>query len=403
MNHPMVPGKGPLRFARRFIMFDTMLQYTAPGVTRPLITWPRMLDLIHSRTSMYTEAMIQGSKSVPPWVTKVRKVLSAIPADSWLSMEPTKRYATALMHADSDLLMGFCPNYTIPTLTNNFIAVNNASIHVQEYLVPVRSPYPLMNLPLGRNIDQWKDVHPLMMLYNDSPELSGNIYKMQYTYKSKYPSMIIMAIDIPSLVFKYLAYVEDCNTKKKPVVQTDFIHKHLMDNFYDDCVRCWIFQLFNLKLERMEIPPTPGLIIDPGVVELALRDIDTYYDKVRSKNIGVGDFLKIEWLPGTPHQSIMDYLDWYQEHITFLDYRQAKYLEFFVQFPVVYFMMHLYDMCDRPNDRMVKKQLYIQLDRMYRSGVLDMCHNQKLRRRIHRNMRELLDLSRPDEYSLRPD
>ena len=260
-----------------------------------------------------------------------------------------------------------------------------------------------MNLPLGKNIEQWKDVHPLTMLYNDSPELSCNIYKMQYTYKKLYPSLVITAIDIPSLVFKFLAYAENCKLLKKDINDLEFIHKHLMDNFYDDCVRCWIFQIFNRKLERLDIPSTPGLIIDPGIVNLALNDVDKAYDKVRSKNMSVGDFIAMRWLPGKPNKTILDYLDWYQNHITFLDYRQAKYLEFFVQFPVVYFMMHLYDMCDRMNDRLLKKQLYIKLDRMYRSGVLDLCHNPKLRRHIHRNMRELLDLSRPDEYSLRAD
>lgn len=384
-------------------MFNTILQYTASGVPRPLVNWPRMLDLIHTKTKFYTEAMIEGARSIPPWANKIRKVLDAIPVDTWLAMEPTKRYATALIHADAEYISILCPNYTISTLTNNFIASNNSSEKVTEYLVPVRSPYPLMSLPLGKSISQWKNIHPLMMLYNDSPKLSYNIYRMQYAYKNLYPSLVIMAIDIPSLVFKYLAYAEECHGEKKDIDQLDFIHTQLMDNFYDDCVRCWIFNLFKMKLERIEIPPTPSLIIDPGVVNLALQDIDKYYDKVRSKNMTVGDFISMPWLPGSRHQSILDYLDWYQNHVTFLDYRQAKYLEFFTQFPVVYFMMHLYNMNDRPNDRLLKKQLYIRLDRMYRSGVLDFCHNPKLRRRIHRNMRELLDLSRPDEYSLRAD
>ena len=381
-------------------MFNTILQYTAPGTTRPLVTWSRMLDLIHNKTKFYTEAMIKGANNVPPWVLKIRKILDAVPVASWLAMEPTKRYATALMRSDSEYITLFSPNYTISTLTNNFIAANNTT-KVQEYFVPVRSPYPLMSLPLGRSLDHWRDVHPLMMLYNDSPELAYSVYKMQYSYKKDYPSMIIMALDIPSLVFKYLAYAENSNLLKKDIDQIDFIHHHLMNNFYEDCVRCWIFSIFNRKLERLDIPPTPGLIIDPGVVELALRDVDKYYDKIRSKNISVGDFIEMEWLPG--NKTLMDYLEWYQEHVTFLDYRQAKYLEFFTQFPVVYFMMHLYDMCDRANDRLLKKYLYVKLDRMYRSGVLDLCHNQKLRRHIHRNMRELLDLSRPDEYSLRAD
>lgn len=384
-------------------MFNIMLQYTSPGVPRPLVNWPRMLELIHLKTKFYTDAMIQGAKSIPPWVNKIRAILDAIPVDSWLAMEPTKRYATALMHADSEYITILCPNYTISTLTNNFIASNNNGKAVTEYLVPVRSPYPLMNLPLGKPIAQWNDIHPLMMLYNDSQELSYSIYKMQYAYKKLYPSLVIMALDIPSLVFKYLAYAENCHGTKKDVNQIDFIHKYLMDNFYEDCVRCWIFNVFNMKLDRIEVPPTPSLIIDPSVVNLALRDVDKYYDKVRSKNMTVGDFISMPWLPGKPNTSILDFLDWYQDHITFLDYRQAKYLEFFTQFPIVYFMMHLYDMCDRANDRLLKKQLYVKLDRIYRSGVLDFCHNNKLRRQIHRNMRELLDISRPDEYSLRAD
>ena len=381
-------------------MFNTILQYTNPGVARPLINWPRMLSLIKIKTDFYTDAMIKGSASMPPWTNRVMRVLTAIPVDTWLTMEPAKRYATALLEADSSYITILCPNYSLQELKNNFVSSNNMS-KVQEFLVPVRSPYPLMNLPLGKDISQWKDVHPLMCLYNDGPELCGNIAKMQYTYKKLYPSMLIMALDLPSLVLKYLAYAEDCKEKKKNLDQVEFIHKHLLDNFYEDCVRCWIFNVFNRKLERKEIPPTPGLIIDPSVVNLSLRDIDQYYDKLRSKNMYVGDFIAMPWLPG--NKSIMNYLDWYQDHITFLDYRQAKYLEFFVQFPVVYFLMHLYDMNDRPQDRLLKKQLYVKLARIYRSGVLDLCSNTKLRRQIHRNMREILDLSRPDEYSLQAD
>lgn len=381
-------------------MFDIILQYTSSGVARPIINWPRMLSLIHNRTKFYTDALINGSASMPPWTNKIMRILEAIPVDTWLSMEPTKRYATALLEADSSYITILCPNYNVHELTNNFVE-NHSSLKVQEFLVPVRSPFPLMNLPLGKSIDQWKDVHPLMTLYNDCPELCGRIAKMQYTYKKEYPSLLIMALDIPSLVLKYLAYAEDCKDKKKNVDQVEFIHKHLLNNFYDDCVRCWIFTVFNRKLDRMEIPPTPGLIVDPGVVSLALRDIDTYYDKLRNKNITVGDFIEIPWLPG--NKSILDFIEWYQDHVTFLDYRQAQYLEFFVQFPVVYFMMHLYNMCDKPNDRLLKKFLYIKLDRFYRSGVLNLCSNTKLRRKIHRNIRELLDISRPDEYSLQAD
>lgn len=375
-------------------MIDTILQYTQIGTPRPLINWTRMLTLIQQKTSMYTEAMVKGSSSIPPWVTKIMKILSDVPVDLWLSMEPAKRYATVLMECDSSLLTVLVPNYTVPSLTNNFVTTNNTA-KVQEYLIPVRSQYPLLQLPLGKNISHWKDVHPLHMLYNDSPELCGNIYRMQYQYKKEYPSLLIMSVDIPSLVFKYLAYAEEHKTN---LDQLTFIHEHLMDNFYSDCVRCWVFETLNRKLKRLDIPSTPGLIIDPGVVGLALRDVDTYLSKIRSKNISVGDFLTMPWLPGDKKDgTILHYLHWYQDQITFLDYRQAKYLSFFSQFPVTYFLMHLYDMNDRANDRFLKKQLFTQLSRINRSGVFDLCHNSKLRRRIHRDMRELLDLSRPDE------
>lgn len=377
-------------------MIDTILQYTAIGTPRPLVNWTRMLRLIQHRTEIYTDAMIQGSKSVPPWVSKIRRVLDAVPVDTWLSMEPTKRYATALLACDESFLPLIVPNYTVPTLVNNFVASNNTT-KVQEFLIPVKSQYPLLQLPLGKDIEKWNDVHPLRMLYNDSPELCGNIYKMQYTYKKDYPSLLIMSIDLPSLVLKYLAYAEK---HRNDLDQIQFIHEQLMDNFYSDCVRCWVFELFHRKLSNLPIPPTPGLIIDNGIVELALKDIDEYLRKVRSKNLSVGDFIVMPWLTDCgKQQTILQYLHWYQDHITFLDYRQAKYLEFFTQFPVVYFLMHLYDMCDRMNDRLLKKQLFVQLSRVNRSGVLDLCHNTKLRRQIHRSMRELIDISRPDEYS----
>ena len=380
-------------------MFNTILQYTLTGNEKPIVAWTRMLSYISRNVNIYTNTVINGAVCMPPWVQKIHGVLKAVDVDALIQLPSVQRYSSVLLDASTRLNWILAPNYSVPSLINQFAAPSNAE-RVQEYIIPCQKEYPLMQLPLGKDLKQWEDIHPINIIYNDSTELCSYILKMQYTYKRTAPSLIIATVDIPSLVLKYCAYVEEMKKEGKEYTIYTYIKDQLMTNFYMDCVRCWVFTIMNSHFNHVELEPTSHLIVDNGAVKEGLFDLNDFLRSMRGKHFTTGDFISTKWIPSTKGPiSIVQYMKWMNKNIVFPDFNQAQYLKFFTQYPLVYLLIQVINLADRVQDKTIKREMFLKLQRLDRSRILYMCSDNKLRRRISKEMRELLDLSRPDEFS----
>jgi len=380
-------------------MLSTILNLTTTGNEKPIVAWLRMLSYISLKTNMYTDAVIHGTTVITPWVNKILKILNAIDAESLNKLPPAQRYAKILMDCDIRLINQLAPNYSVSSLQNCFANPVTGEV-VQEYMIPCRSEFPLMDLPLGKRLDQWKDVNPINIIYNDSTELCSYILKMQYQYKRSAPKMIIAAIDLPALAMKYCVYVDEMQQTGKSYNASSFIKEYLMNNFYNDCVRCYIFTLIKNFFDNEDLEPTSSLIVDFAAVKSAQENLDLFYHQLKKKNYSVNDFIYTKWIPDLSGPiSIYKYMKWFDRHITLPDFAQARYLKFLTQYPLLYILVKLYNLSDKPNDKIIKRALYFKLYNLNRSGVLSLCNNRKLKSKLHHDIRELIDLCRPDEFS----
>jgi len=380
-------------------MFNTILQYTLTGNEKPIVDWTRMLSYISRNITIYTNNVISGSVCITPWAQKIHSVLKAVNVDALLELSPVQRYASVLIETNSKLNWILAPNYSVPSLANQFTAPINGE-RVQEYIIPCQKEYPLMQLPLGKSLQYWEDVHPINIIYNDSTELCSYIGKMQYTYKRSNPSLIIATVDIPSLVLKYCAYAEEMKKEGKEYTIYTYIRDQLVANFYMDCVRCYIFTIINTYFNHEDLEPTSQLIVDNGSVKEAQSEIFDFFKNVKYKHYTLGDFLYTKWIPTLKGPiSIIKYMKWMNSNIVFPDFNQAQYLKFFTQYPLVYLLIHVINLGDRSQNKTIKREMYLKLLRLDRSSILRMCNDHKLRARVNREVRELIDLSRPDEFS----
>lgn len=381
-------------------MLNNILQHTLIGTEKPIISWTRMLSYITKNARFYTNTVINGSICTPPWTQKIYKVLSVVNVENLLQLSPMQRYASVLMDTNTRLNWILAPNYNVPSLTNQFTLSNN-NTQVQEYIVPCQKEYPLMQLPLGKDLSYWEDIHPIHILYNDAQELSSYILKMQYQYKKASPSLLIAAVDIPSLVLKYCAYVEEMKKDNTDYSVYTYIRDQLISNFYIDCARCWVLTIMNNYFTHEEIEPTSQLIVDYATVKEGKEDLNDFLKDIKWKHYSVGDFIHTKWIPGLKNPiSLYKYMKYINENIVFPDFNQAQYLKFLTQYPIVSLLIKLCNLSDRSSERIIKRDLYIKLQRLNRSQILNMCANKKLRAKINRDLNELLDLSRPDEFSL---
>jgi len=380
-------------------MLNTILRLNTTGSEKPIVAWTRMLSYIKNRTDMYTESVINGPVCMPPWTNKIAKLLNAVNVEDLLQLPATQRYASILMDANTRLNWILAPNYSVPSLKNQFTASNN-NVTVQEYIIPCRSEFPLMKLPLGKDISYWSNVNPINMIYNDSTELCSYILRMQYLYKKSSPSLVIVTVDIPSLVLKYCAYADSMKKEGKQYTIFTFMRDQLLNNFYTDCVRCWLFTMMKNYFTQEEMEPTSSLIVDNSAVKEANEDLQDFLKKVKGKHYFSNDFIHTKWLPSNDGPiSILTYMNWLKENVVFPEFNQAKYLSFFTQYHLVYLLIKLYNLGDRPNDRIIERELYIKLYRLNRTHILQMCNNKKLKIRINKDIRDLLDLCRPNDFS----
>ena len=138
-------------------MLNTILQNTSTGSEQQIVSWTRMLSYIAKNANMYTKSLKMGPPLTPPWAQKIYKILSAINIDALMQLTPTQRYSYVLMETNTKLNWLLAPNYSVPSLTNQFVSsVNNDQ--VQEYLIPCQKEYPLMQLPLGKSLQYWENI-----------------------------------------------------------------------------------------------------------------------------------------------------------------------------------------------------------------------------------------------------
>ena len=376
-------------------MLRLISDYNITGVEKPIVHWNYMCAVITERVQRYTNRIMEGATPVVPWIHLIKTLLMRIPPTA-LNRKGSDRCAYVIGDVVEKIDKYLCPNYQLKIRYNYFVSTKN-NIPVQEYIVPCRSNTPLIDLPIGRPFNEWKDVHPIRILYNDTFELCGNFLHMKFEYEVSPPTQIIVAIDTPALVLKYLAYCDQQLAHKEPIYLNGFIREHLIDNLYLDIVNCWIFQMLeagaidnNLRDKQIV---TYNIICNENNIDRAKLDLNKYWTNLGNRTYQYGDFIHTRWLLRTfPYTTIYEYIKFLQHSITMPLLRQNAYIRFLLEYPILRMIIKLN--CLSKSNICVKmnRHLRVKVVRTLNSNIFNACQNPNIVSKLKRELAGLLDL-----------
>ena len=382
-------------------MLQLISEYNLAGTEKPIVHWNYMCSVITERVNRYTRRVIEGATPVVPWIHLIKTLLNRIPT-TILNRKSSDRYAYVMSDVVDRLDKYLCPNYQLKVRYNCFVSTKN-NTPVQEYIVPCRSVTPLIDLPLNQSFDRWKDIHPIRILYNDTLELCGNFLHMTFEYEAEPPSQVIVAIDTPALVLKFLAYCDNQIAHKEPIYLNGFIREHLIGNLYLDIVNCWLFQMLEIgaidnDLRSRDII-TYNLICNESNVERAKLDLAKYWTNLGNRTYLYGDFIHTRWLLREfPYTTIYEYIKFLQHSITMPLLRQNAYIRFMLEYPILRMIVKLNCLIRSSNCMRMNRQLRIKVKRFLESNIINACQNEALRSKLKH---ELIDLLKMIEDSLK--
>lgn len=369
------------------MILNYLLNRMDGGNSRPVPNWTRMMRTILNRTDHYTDRAMHGVLTPTPWSVLIQHMLAKVPR--YLASKDDVRVMAEVMGSVRDLVeMDLAPGSIIQERDACFTASNNGS--AKEIIVPCESDRPLSSLPIGQPIDKWGDVHPIRIIYIDSleiPMFTGH----RFVYSDDPPDEAIITVNIPALILKWVAYMKDASAENASPRQ--FIHEHLLDNLYEDVIRCWVFRAMEERITAGGLQfYTDNAIAAASVVDLGLKDLDMMTTCVETRTFYVKDFFA-SFLLTWSCPTIQEYVSWFDKEIRFPDQRKVAYIQFLAEFPLVRILMKLNLLSDTVNSRRLIKDVGIQLKRYRMADILSGCHRANLRKRLSGQLDELIDLS----------
>ena len=373
------------------MILSYMLDRMEDGHPRPVPDWTRMIRTIQNRTDHYTDRAVQGVMTTSPWEVLLSRMIAKIPLYLGDEKDDVKIMAEAMGHVRDTLEMELAPGDTLKERDACFTASNNGT--AKEIIVPCSSSTPLMDLPVGKPLAAWKDVHPVHILYNDSLELCSRWTGRQFVYSDDPPEEVIVSIDVPALILKYIAALKDYDSIPN-FPRSQFIRRHLIDNLYEDIVRCWVFRMLEEMVTEGHVDSfyTNNAIVASSVVEAGLRDLGMMTSRIEMKAFYVKDFFMSDLLTWSC-PSIQEYVKWFNHSITFPAQRKVAYIQFLTEFPLVRVLMKLNLLSGTVNSRRLIQHVGINLKRYRLMGILSGCQKARLREKLSRQLDELIDLA----------
>lgn len=182
-----------------------------------------------------------------------------------------------------------------------------------EIILSCESANPLQDLPFDKDWIDWIPLRGVRFVYHNSMELPEDYAKSMLMFKEQMPSYMVVAVNIPLLLFKYYKYIVACRNEHTVIDTEYFLKEYEYSHFFDD-----IFDIFTLNLllecimtkadtdEIISRITMPIRFCTTNMLRQGIDGIKEFVDLLEQGAIKPQDFLAIHWFTG---RSIPDQLN----------------------------------------------------------------------------------------------
>jgi hypothetical protein len=205
--------------------------------------------------------------------------------------------------------------------TGYFSSGQSSYAGITEILLDVDTAHPLNTLPLEKDWSEWQYLRGLRIISHDSLEIPETITSSLITFVKDAPTILVMSIDVPVLLFKYYKYWKNCKDAGIECVLTDFLKRYEYANFFSDLLDAWVLNLFpfvftargqNLTVNEVVKGLTvPTRVATDNVLREVVGGLFEYATLYQQNSLKPQDFMDTPWMPNnqTFREKILDYCD----------------------------------------------------------------------------------------------
>ena len=225
-------------------MINLLLDVIPPGNRKYPIRYRRALNVMFSRLDYLRLRFLNTEMTNSPGLELLRSLLFGVDLND-IDTYPNDidRFIYVIQTYKETRLHQFDPVYSGRFTTCYFTSASSLA-RTTEVLLDVDTNHPLDTFPLDKDWSEWQYLRGLRVVSHDSMEIPETITSSLITFSRESPTIIVMTIDVPVLVFKYYKYWKNCKEAEIECDMTDFLKRYEYANFFGDLLDAWLLNLF---------------------------------------------------------------------------------------------------------------------------------------------------------------
>lgn len=326
-------------------MIRQLLDVIPEGNRKYPVRYRRALNVIYSRMAWLKFLFVSEPLAVSPGVELLKSlILNANMEELDSYPNDIDRFTYAIQFYKNSRLMQFDPVYS-GKFTKGYFTNGLASNYAgtTEVLLDVDTRHPFDTFPLDKDFVDWHELRGLRLVYHDSLEIPERIIRGLITFNKDAPSVAVMTIDVPVLVFKYYKYWKSCQKEGNTPDVMWFLNNYEYSLFFSDFMDTWALNLFPYAFtarvegktpqEACKNLTVPTRVATDNVLREVIGGLYEYVDLYRQNSLRPQDLIDTAWFPnGTTIRERINYL---YEAARFPGQRNYKWCEALFWLPYV--------------------------------------------------------------------
>lgn len=191
---------------------------------------------------------------------------------------------------------------------------------------------PSVYYPFGSGWDKWRDLRALHIVYHNSTELPIDLYTGKVVFSQKFPTFVVIAINVPTLLMKWFKYNENCAMSKENPDPIKFLKETEYNKLFDDLVDIWTVNLIEKVVTHPEATANkivsdvaiPTFITTPGIVENGVTGLQDLMRLLDNRNVKLQDIMETRLF--TAGRTLKSYIQNLDSIISVPDLRQYQWI-----------------------------------------------------------------------------
>lgn len=325
-------------------MIKQLLDVIPQGNRKYPIRYRRAMNVIYSRLDYLKFRFLGMDMTNSPGLELLKSILLNVDLtelDSYPS--DIDRFTYYIQFYKTGRLAQFDPVYSGKFTSGYFTNGLTTYSGVTEVLLDVDTRHPFNTFPLDKDWPDWQDMRGLRVIAHDSFEIPETITSSLITFKQHSPSIIIMTIDVPVLVFKYYKYWKNCQEAEIQCDIYEFLKRYEYANFFGDLLDAWLLNVvsetYMAKVDGKTVNEyvkelkVPTRVATDNVLRELVSGLYEYADLYIQNSLKPQDAIDTPWFPNG--QTYREKINDLYEAVKFPLQRNYKWCEALMWLPYI--------------------------------------------------------------------